>query len=60
MAKDPASAIWLAAAIFLLLLGYQHTLVKPDDLSKVNIAFFTTNGLASLVFGGLVILDVLV
>jgi 4-hydroxybenzoate polyprenyltransferase len=51
---------WLAAAIFLVLLGYQHTLVKPDDLSKVNIAFFTTNGLASLVFGGLVILDVLV
>jgi 4-hydroxybenzoate polyprenyltransferase len=51
---------WLAAAIFLALLGYQHTLVKSDDLSKVNIAFFTTNGLASLVFGGLVILDVLV
>ncbi|WP_020534074.1 UbiA-like polyprenyltransferase [Lewinella cohaerens] len=49
---------WLAAAIFLLLLGYQHTLVKPDDLSKINIAFFTTNGLASLVFGGLLILDV--
>ncbi|MEM1215020.1 MAG: UbiA-like polyprenyltransferase [Bacteroidota bacterium] len=48
---------WLAAAVFLLLLGYQHTLVKADDLSKVNLAFFTTNGVASLVFGGLVIVD---
>lgn len=49
---------WVAASIFLVLLYYQHTLVKPDDLSKVNLAFFTTNGLASLVFGLLVILDI--
>jgi len=51
---------WLAAAIFIGLLIYQHTLVKPTDLSKVNLAFFTTNGVASLVFGGLVILDMYV
>ncbi|MEQ8703255.1 MAG: UbiA-like polyprenyltransferase [Phaeodactylibacter sp.] len=51
---------WLAAAIFLGLLFYQHTLVRPDDLSKVNIAFFTTNGMASLLFGALVILDIYV
>jgi 4-hydroxybenzoate polyprenyltransferase len=49
---------WLAAAIFIGLLAYQHTLVKPYDLSKVNLAFFTTNGIASLVFGTLVILDI--
>lgn len=49
---------WVAAACFLLLLGYQHTLVKPNDLSKVNLAFFTTNGIASVLFGVLVILDV--
>ncbi len=49
---------WAAACIFLLLLYYQHTLVKPDDLSKVNLAFFTTNGVASLIFGGMVILDI--
>ncbi|MCB0587387.1 MAG: putative 4-hydroxybenzoate polyprenyltransferase, partial [Phaeodactylibacter sp.] len=49
---------WAAAAIFITLLVYQHTLVKPHDLSKVNIAFFTTNGVASLVFGGMVILDI--
>ena len=50
---------WLAALVFIGLLIYQHTLVKADDLSKVNLAFFTTNGVASLIFGGLVILDLL-
>jgi 4-hydroxybenzoate polyprenyltransferase len=48
---------WLAALLFTALVFYQHTLVKPDDLSKVNLAFFTTNGVASLLFGGLLILD---
>jgi 4-hydroxybenzoate polyprenyltransferase len=48
---------WLAAGIFTGLLVYQHTLVKVDDLSKVNLAFFTTNGVASLIFGFLMILD---
>jgi 4-hydroxybenzoate polyprenyltransferase len=37
---------WL---IFTFLLIYQHTLVKPGDLSKVNVAFFTTNGIASVI-----------
>ena len=49
---------WVAAVIFVLLLLYQHSIVKVDDLSKVNLAFFTTNGIASLVFGALVILDI--
>ncbi len=49
---------WGAAAIFLGLLYYQHTLVSPDDLSRVNMAFFTTNGFASLLFGALMILDI--
>jgi 4-hydroxybenzoate polyprenyltransferase len=48
---------WLGVALFLGLLLYQHTLVKPHDLSRVNLAFFTTNGIASIVFCGLVILD---
>ncbi|MBK9014780.1 MAG: UbiA family prenyltransferase [Saprospiraceae bacterium] len=51
---------WLsffAVAFFCALLFYQHTLVKPDDLRKVNLAFFTTNGVASLIFCGAVILD---
>jgi 4-hydroxybenzoate polyprenyltransferase len=41
---------WIGASLFSGLLFYQHTLVKPTDLSKVNMAFFTTNGLASVVF----------
>ena len=51
---------WLATLVFVGLLFYQHTLVKPNDLSKVNLAFFTTNGVASLVFGSLMIFDLLV
>lgn len=49
----------IAECIFIGLLTYQHFLVKPNDLSKVNLAFFTTNGVASAVFGVLVILDVM-
>lgn len=41
---------WIGAAVFIALLIYQHLLVKPDDLSKVNVAFFTTNGIASVTF----------
>ena len=41
---------WSGSAIFIGLLIYQHTLVKPNDLSKVNIAFMTTNGIGSIVF----------
>lgn len=48
---------WIGLGIFSLLLYYQHTIVKHDDLSKVNMAFFTTNGIASVVFGTFFILD---
>ena len=49
---------WVGAVLFVGLLAYQHLLVKADDLSKVNLAFFTTNGIASLILGSLVILDI--
>lgn len=53
------SWFYLAGVIFfMLLLFYQHTLVKPNDLSKVNKAFFTTNGIASVVFAVFFLLDV--
>jgi len=55
---DFSWVLWLASGIFIVLLAYQHTLVKPNDLSKINLAFFTTNGMASLIFGTLVILDI--
>ena len=48
---------WLGASIFIGLLGYQHTLVKANDLSKVNLAFFTTNGIASVIYGSFFIFD---
>ena len=51
--------LWIGTGIFLLLLLYQHLLVKPDNLSRVNIAFFTTNGIASLLFGAMAITDLL-
>ena len=48
---------WIGYTVFITLLVYQHTLVKPNDLSKVNLAFFTTNGIASVVFASFVIAD---
>ncbi|MBK8610550.1 MAG: UbiA family prenyltransferase [Chitinophagaceae bacterium] len=48
---------WFGIACFTGLLIYQHTLVKPNNLTKVNMAFFTTNGIASVVFAIFVILD---
>ncbi|MCF6183107.1 MAG: putative 4-hydroxybenzoate polyprenyltransferase [Bacteroidales bacterium] len=41
---------WAGAFFFGFSLIYQHLLVKPNDLSRVNLAFFTTNGIASIVF----------
>ncbi len=44
-----------------LLLVYQHTLVKPNDLSRMNAAFFTTNAFVSIIllatFGGSVLIE---
>ncbi|MGH9445476.1 MAG: UbiA-like polyprenyltransferase [Terriglobia bacterium] len=44
---------WLAGAglaLVALLLAYEHRLVKPTDLSRVNAAFFTLNGYISVLF----------
>ncbi len=46
---------WLGSAIFIGLLAYQHLIIKPNDLSRVNLAFGTTNGIASIVFALFVI-----
>ncbi len=48
----------IGALIFIGLLIYQHSLVSPNDLSRVNLAFGTTNGVASLVFCVFVCLDI--
>lgn len=52
-----AGLYWIGAILFSGLIIYQHTLVKPSDLSKVNIAFGTTNGIASVVFATFTILS---
>lgn len=51
---------WAGALIFSAMLFYQHLLVKPDDLSRVNMAFGTTNGVAGVIFGAAVITDLLI
>lgn len=57
----PANWLHIAGAIvFTGLLAYQHTLVKPNDLSRVNVAFFTTNGIASVLYGLFVIVSLLI
>lgn len=48
---------YLAGGVFLAALAYQHSIVKATDLSRVNLAFFTTNGIASVAFGAISILD---
>jgi 4-hydroxybenzoate polyprenyltransferase len=49
---------WMGVAGFWGMLIYQHRLVKPDDLSRVNIAFMTANGVASVVFSIFVLIDI--
>lgn len=51
---------WIGVAVFIGMLVYQHSIVKPNDLRKVNIAFMTANGIASVVFAIFVIADLFV
>lgn len=50
---------WFGFSIFSLILVYQHTLIKPNNLSKVNLAFFTLNGIASAVFAIFFVIELL-
>ena len=51
---------WLGVLVFGGMLVYQHSIVKPTDLRRVNIAFMTANGIASVVFAVFVIADLFV
>jgi 4-hydroxybenzoate polyprenyltransferase len=51
---------WVGVLVFAFFLFYQHTLVKAKDLSKVNKAFFSSNGVASVVFCVFVLLDIFI
>jgi 4-hydroxybenzoate polyprenyltransferase len=50
---------WLGVAAVAVLLGYEHSLVRPGDLRRLDAAFFTVNGVISVVFLGFVAADVL-
>lgn len=51
---------WIGVLIFGGMLIYQHTIVKPNDLRRVNLAFMTANGIASVVFALFVIADLVI
>jgi 4-hydroxybenzoate polyprenyltransferase len=56
----PVGALyWLGVAAVAVLLAYEHSLVSPDDLRRLDLAFFTMNGVISLAFFAFVLLDVL-
>ncbi len=48
---------YVGVTLTTLLLMVEHRLVKPNDLSKVNAAFFTTNGVVSIALFALIALD---
>jgi 4-hydroxybenzoate polyprenyltransferase len=50
---------WAGVAAVALLLVYEHSLVRPGDLRRLDAAFFTVNGVISLVFCAFVLIDAL-
>ncbi len=50
-------AYYIGILVYCSMLVYQHRLVKPNDLSRVNFAFMTTNGIASVVFALFFLID---
>jgi 4-hydroxybenzoate polyprenyltransferase len=51
---------WIGALIFTVMLIYQHSIVSPENLKRVNLAFMTANGIASFVFAIFVIAELLI
>lgn len=50
----------IGVGVVTLILIYEHTIVSPSDLSRVNLAFFTLNGMVSLVLSALSVADLLI
>jgi 4-hydroxybenzoate polyprenyltransferase len=48
---------WIGVAVVAALLVYEHLLVRPDDLRRLDAAFFTMNGVISIAFAVFVIAD---
>jgi len=54
----PVGALyWIGVAAVAALLVYEHMLVRPGDLRRLDAAFFTMNGVISVVFAAFVIVD---
>ncbi|TAF43175.1 MAG: 4-hydroxybenzoate octaprenyltransferase [Sphingobacteriales bacterium] len=49
---------YVGLTVFIGMLIYQHQLVKPNNLSRINFAFMTTNGIASVAFAACFLLDI--
>ena len=57
---DVSLFYWLGVFATAVLLAYEHSIVRPGDLRRLDAAFFTLNGVISVVFFVFVALDVLV
>jgi 4-hydroxybenzoate polyprenyltransferase len=51
---------WIGVAVVAALLAYEHSLVRPTDLRRLDMAFFTMNGVISVAFAAFVIVDAVV
>ena len=60
VAAELSTVYFVGVACAIALLIVEHSIVKPNDLSKVGVAFFTINGIISLLVGALGVVDVLV
>ncbi|OAR26273.1 4-hydroxybenzoate octaprenyltransferase [Streptomyces sp. ERV7] len=60
LATDAGAFFWIGLVIVAAAFVYEHTIVKPHDLSRLNRAFFTTNGFIGISLFGCALLDLLV
>ena len=56
---DVGLGYWFGVAAVAVLLAYEHSLVRPGDLRRLDAAFFTVNGVISIVFLAFVLADVI-
>lgn len=56
---DRGAFYWVGAVLFIGLLTYQHLIVTPTNLIRLNAAFFTTNGIASVCYAAFTVVDLL-
>ena len=53
--------VYFGGVVFVgIMLVYEHSLIKPHDLSKINLAFFTVNGIISMVLMVVTLVDIFI